>query len=647
MSLRLRNADDQRITGAFEVHTSQTAAMMIPNSELVPGTYNAEARIGQGEAVEWEFTVSDNQIPEPGLGGPILVIGSDSVVFDDFYAEILRAEGLTSFTTTEAANLTRDILFSHQVAILAEPVLDNALMPIIEDWLERGGNLIAVRPSGELAALSGLMPASSTLDDAYLRIDTSAPPGQGLVGETIQFHGTADIVSTTPDIRTIATLFSDATSSAIAPALTIRPIGTAGGEIAAFTFDLARSVVLLGQGNLEWAGQERDGLDPIRPNDLFFGGTGDNAEPDFVDLNKVAIPQADEQMRMLSNLITHMMRDTAPLPRFWYFPKGAKALLVMAADDHGTRDRTNQSFDRMLVLGPENCDVANWECARATSWMERSSGMSDRQAAGYVDQGFDIGGHASTHCHDWSGYTLTRAFFEDLLDFRLVFPSVPPQQGSRFHCIVWSDYASQPHIERGWGIRYDMNYYYWPKDWIDGRAGFMTGSGLPMRFSDEQGRLIDVYQQETHLVDEVFSSSFEAVEALIDRALGPEAYCGAFGTHYDFHNPFDVQLMDLATDRGVPLVSAQQMLDWTDGRNGSNFGDVRWEESTLSFAVRTDPRTGRMLEGMLPLQFSGETLQEIRREGEAIAFRSETIKGIGYGFFDAVTGAYTATYLQR
>ena len=52
--------------------------------------------------------------------------------------------------------------------------------------------------------------------------------------------------------------------------------------------------------------------------------------------DKVAIPQADEQQRLLANLIVHMNADRKPLPRFWYFPRGEKAAVVMTGDDHGS-----------------------------------------------------------------------------------------------------------------------------------------------------------------------------------------------------------------------------------------------------------------------------------------------------------------------
>ena len=49
------------------------------------------------------------------------------------------------------------------------------------------------------------------------------------------------------------------------------------------------------------------------------------------------MPQADEQQRLLANLITEMNLDKAPLPRFWYLPRGEKAAVVLTGDDHARR----------------------------------------------------------------------------------------------------------------------------------------------------------------------------------------------------------------------------------------------------------------------------------------------------------------------
>ena len=93
-------------------------------------------------------------------------------------------------------------------------------------------------------------------------------------------------------------------------------------------------------------------------------------------------------------------------------------------------------------------------------------------------RGFDLGVHVSTGCADWTPASLEAAFVNDLAAWAAVFPSVVPQRGNRTHCIAWSDWATQPKVERAQGIRYDMNYYYWPGDWVLNRPGFMTGSGM-------------------------------------------------------------------------------------------------------------------------------------------------------------------------
>jgi hypothetical protein len=129
---------------------------------------------------------------------------------------------------------------------------------LLTDWVTAGGNLIAMRPDPDLATLLGLTGTGSTLANAYLLIDTASTPGAGLVNETIQFHSQADLY-TLNGATEIASLYSDATTPSGNPAVTLRTVGVSGGQAAAFTYDLARSVVYTHQGNPAWAGQERDG----------------------------------------------------------------------------------------------------------------------------------------------------------------------------------------------------------------------------------------------------------------------------------------------------------------------------------------------------------------------------------------------------
>jgi hypothetical protein len=188
--------------------------------------------------------------------------------------------------------------------------LTTAQATMLSDFVAGGGSLIAMRPDALLYGLFGLESAASTLSEGYLKVDTTAAPAAGIVGETMQFHGAADRYTLTgTGTRSLATLYSDAATATSNPAVTLRIAGTNGGRAGAFAFDLSRSVVYTRQGNPQWSGQERDGIAPIRSNDLFFGA----ADRDWVDLAKVAIPQADEQQRLLANLILDATRHRKPM----------------------------------------------------------------------------------------------------------------------------------------------------------------------------------------------------------------------------------------------------------------------------------------------------------------------------------------------
>jgi len=158
----------------------------------------------------------------------------------------------------------------------------------------------------------------------------------------------------------------------------------------------------------------------------------------------------------------------------------------------------------------------------------------------------------------------------------------------------------------------------------------MTGSGLPMRFSKSNGEIIDVYQQETHLVDEVFFSHPKAIEGLIERATGPEEFYGAFGTHFDFHNRFAPMVIEIARKRQVPMVSAKQMLEWQDARSHSNVEAVQWNGEGLQFSISANERAEGLLTAMIPMEAKGLRLTALKRGNTHVAFGITTIKGIEY-----------------
>lgn len=638
---------DGRIVAGHSALDNADVLSFIPDEPLPAGKYAVEVHErGTSPSDDnildwWSFTVEAAPTLSDGAGGSIILVAREGTR-DSYLAEILRAEGFTGFDTVTPDEVSTDLLANHAVVILGAMSSTGPHLSDLVSWVLGGGELITMRPEGQLAALAGLNSTGETLADGYVEIHTEQAPGLGLTPDPLQFHGDALLYTSGPEGRTVATLSADREHPGSRPAVTLTDVGNSGGHIAAFSYDLATSVMYTRQGNPAAAGTERDGSAPIRPDDLFIGSDG---EPDYLDLANIGIPQADEQMRLLSNVLEELHSDTAPLPRFWYLPNGEKAALVMAGDDHGTKDGTRRFFERMKSLSPPGCDVKQWECPRATAWMDPLTPFTAEEAEHYSELGFDLGSHVSTHCSNWNEESLDAAFAIYLLEFRRRYPTLPDQTGNRIHCVAYSNWLGLPTEEQQWGIRLDMNYYNWPPGWIQGRPGYITGSALPMRFSDANGRMLDVFQQESHLVNETWKGSTAAIEALITAARDKRGYYGAFGTHFDFSDDFDQKLTDIAVRRHVPMVSAQQLLAFTEGRQASTFTNVQMTGiGNLTFDVDVDQRADGMLWGMLPVDSRDRVLTSLTANGHPVSYDIELIKGINYALFEVDDLRYEASY---
>lgn len=650
----LKNAAGETVPSTVAYDASTRRASLVPAAALqAMSEYTVTMTTGikdtSGNALSaaysWSFTTEASIAPTAplaqGHGGPVLLVTKSGQSFTEYYAEILRAEGLNSFTTVDISTVTSAVLASHDTVILGDMALTSAQVTLFSDWVNDGGSLIAMHPDEKLAELLGLNAPTGSTADTYLKVDTTKAPGAGIVSETMQYHGAADLYTTKSGTTTVAHLYTTATTSSQHPAVTLRSVGA--GHAAAFVYDLARSVVYTHQGNPNWSGDDRDGNGVIRPNDLFYGAKAGDMQADYVDLSKVAIPQADEQQRLLANMIIELNKDKQPLPRLAYFPYNNKAVVVLAADDHSTGSGVSE-LDNMIALSKPDCVAADWECIRSTSLMYTSTPMTNEQAARYAAQGFDFGVHATTGCANWTPQSLAISLDADLSGFRSKYTSLPQQTVNRIHCIAWSTYTDAVKVGLERGIRVDMNYYYWPGSWVQDRPGYMTGSGMTMRFADIDGSMIDVYQAPSHLVNESGQTWPRNIDIMLDRALGPEGYYGALGTHYDYSDQFARQLITSARARNVPMVSGKQLLDWSDGRNNSYFSAGEWNGATYQFAATMDARTREMGRVMLPTETEKGVLLAVAHNDQPVAFTTETMKGVTYAVFTAKSGNYQATY---
>jgi hypothetical protein len=196
-------------------------------------------------------------------------------------------------------------------------------------------------------------------------------------------------------------------------------------------------------------------------------------------------------------------------------------------------------------------------------------------------------------------------------------------------------------------VRLDTNYYYWPGSWVQNRSGMFTGSGFPMRFADTDGSLIDVYQATTQLTDESDIDIGRHAADLVARALGDQGYYGVFtaNMHTDSaSHPGSDAIVAVAKANGVPVISAAQLLDWTDGRNDSLFTGLGYADGRLTFGIVPGGAGARGLEAMIPAAAPRGGLSSLTRDGQPVTPLTRTVKGISYAVFPAAAGGYVATY---
>ncbi len=597
----------------------------------------------------WSFTTAPPPAvpPDEGAGGSVLVISNSLVPYSRYPVEILRAQGYTIFRAVDITELNAAMLDSFDVILLGNMTISAAQATMFTNWTNAGGTLIAQRPDPSLFSLMGIASTGTKPDNitnTYLLVNTIAGlPGAGIVNQTIQYHGVADLYTMLPGTTNLATLYSSPTIASTNPAITIANVGTNGGKAIAFAFDLPKSIVLTRQGNPAYAGTSRDGQSgPIRSDNLFF--------PNYIDLNKVQIPQADEQQHLLTNIILMSNLHRKPLPHLWLLPGDNKAAVIMTGDDHNNGSYPGSSgtalrFNEYTSLSTDNTQTAvdDWKAIRATSYVYNNITMTDDSVAMFQSLGFEIALHPTTNCTNFTKASLTNAMAGQQVELHTQFPSLDPILTNRTHCMPWNDWVTHAKVENSLGVRFDVNYYYWPGTWLQNRPGMFTGSGFPMRFSDNDGTIIDVYQAPTQMPDESQLNITNSINTLLDNAINL-GYYGAFvmNMHTDtaIHVGSD-EIIASAMARNVPVISSKQMLTWLDNRNNTIFSHMTWLNNKLSFDLTTSAHN---LRAMVPFNSFDGTLIQVTENTLPINYTLQTIKGIQYGVFPASTNSYVAIY---
>ncbi len=318
----------------------------------------------------------------------------------------------------------------------------------------------------------------------------------------------------------------------------------------------------------------------------------------------------------------------------------------MTGDDHGDR-RNGGQFDCAKRASPAGCDVEDWECVRQTSYIYPSTAhLGDAQAAAYEAQGFEIALHVNTNCANWTPSSL-----DELLrttarrsSRRIPEPRArrPPTGPTASRGATGRPSRRSSSTTASGSTRTTTT----GRRWVQNRPGCFTGSGMPMRFADLDGSMIDVYQAATQMTDESRIRLPVHINTLLDNAIGAP---GLLRRRHREHAHGHRESRGPAGDRQRRHRAGRA------GRLGAADADLARRPERL---VVRGPCLGRRrarvhdrrgagangLQAMVPTASAAGSLESLTRAGSPVAFTTQTIKGIEYAFFPATAGAYEATF---
>lgn len=594
--------------------------------------------------------VSQNVVTFAVTPPPVLLVTNGG--FGAYLGQLLRTEGLNLYDEKEIGEVTGAVLQQYDLVILGAGSLNDDQAFAITTYVNQGGRLLAMRPDSKIINLFGLGASAGPLNDGYLQIATGTSfdggmPGAGLASATLQIHGPTDRYALGSGVN-LASLYSNATNATAYPAVVGRTYGA--GRAVAFLYDLPANIVLTRQGNPANANLDIDGDGVVRTHDLFqFSGGGS-----WVDLNRVPIPQADEQMRFFGRLVRQLVRR--PLPQLWYFPGNQKTMLLLTADAHANpTSYYQQEIDSLNAYG-----------AKMTFYITQASQPDNASVQAWRALGHEFGIHPYRSLPPdinnlAQGYADFAAWFASTY-------SSPRSRTVRHHEAAWWGYTDAVELAKDYGMAFDTNYYHSGRflqrpdgSWAH---GYITGSGLSMKFAKVDGRILPVFQHETHLVDEqlivnagVAREGLTAAQGeLVSRALIDASQAGYFSAlmtqfHVDYYVNGDPQewaerTMAYAQSLNIPMWNVDRWLSFTEMRYGANFSNFVWDVvfGRLTFALNATPVPGETLTTLIPLTYQNFPLLSIQVDGGSVQtapFNTIDVRGVPMAYVTLPSGPHS------
>ena len=556
---------------------------------------------------------------------PLSVVLDNDKFFGHYLEEILLVEGFPYFRTINLKDIENINSQKYPLLIFSEAEFNKEDIRNILSYVKDGGCIFLMKPNKEMREALNLEVKGEILD-GYIYWENE---------RALQFHGKANIYPEKEGLSVLAYLKEKKEKSNTGLGSFTLKLGK--GKVGIFSFNLPKSILLTRQGNPEWRNSKGDKFGAIRPADLFYRLSGEK----WIDPENTDIPQADFLQRFFVEQIISF--SSIPLPRIWYFPNLEKVSFTIVGDSDGvTPEEARIETDLVKSYGGVYGIYLIDKTLNAMEKKDFNYLMENKDEVALHPNYYRVGNVLKVNKEK-----METLYQEMIIKLEKKFGIKPVSM--RHHSLVWCGWVDIPKIEEKFGISLDNNYGYptWfgQKEYGGSKIGYITGSGQPQRFCDERGKLINVFQLEQELEDEILvpqkglglsgEETFLCLKDLIQKSQkGYYSYLVAC-----FHpitvagNPEAYKsvemLLSFCQENKVPIRTLKEVAEFAKTRREIYFSSFR-ERNSLSFTISGQKEA---IKKGITLLIPANKVEGIKTDGEKKCWPQETLGGRSYYWY--------------
>ena len=99
-----------------------------------------------------------------------------------------------------------------------------------------------------------------------------------------------------------------------------------------------------------------------------------------------------------------------------------------------------------------------------------------------------------------------------------------------------------------------------------------------------------------------------------------------------------MQMLDYSNAKGIPVWTAEKLLDFMLMKDEAKFDQVTWSDNKLSFNLSSSLKHTSKLTFMVPGSFNNKKIKEIQANGKKANFDIRSVKGSDYAFISIEGG---------